>query len=125
MNSIESNFVPYQIALDMKSIGFDEPCLGYYWIHDKELVLNLNTPFQGYHKGFNGSISAPTFSQCFRWFIDKYDLIGLVEGGYDNGKNIFTYVIWDKFKDNSIDVYYQTYEEAELECLVALIKSVL
>jgi hypothetical protein len=30
MNSIESNFVPDQIALDMKSIGFDELCFGYY-----------------------------------------------------------------------------------------------
>lgn len=28
MNNIELNFVPYQIALDMKLIGFNEPCFG-------------------------------------------------------------------------------------------------
>ena len=30
MNSIESNFVSYQTALDMKLIGFDEASFGYY-----------------------------------------------------------------------------------------------
>jgi hypothetical protein len=30
MNNIESNFVPYQIALDMKELGFDEPCFKVY-----------------------------------------------------------------------------------------------
>jgi hypothetical protein len=34
MNGIESNFVPYQIALDMKSIGFDEPCFAKYYQQD-------------------------------------------------------------------------------------------
>ena len=57
-----------------------------------------------------------------RWFRDKYNLIGLIEGGYDNGNNLFTYVIWQVSFDNYIDTYWKTYEEAEQECLDKLIE---
>ena len=44
MNNIESNFVPYQIAVDMKSIGFDEPCFAIYGkvkvIYLKYILIN-------------------------------------------------------------------------------------
>lgn len=57
-----------------------------------------------------------------RWFREKHNLIGLVDGGYDNSKNIFTYVIWNDFRDDIFDDYYSTYEEAELACLIKLIE---
>lgn len=31
---MERNFIPYEIALDMKELGFNEPCFGMY-IEDK------------------------------------------------------------------------------------------
>ena len=109
---MKKEFVIYTEALALKELGFNEPCLMYY---DYSWTLVESGVYE---------CKAPLYQQAFRWFREKYDLIGLVEGGYDNGKNIFTYVIWDKFKDNSIDVYYQTYEEAELECLKKLISIV-
>ena len=27
---MEKEFVPYELALRMKALGFDEPCFGYY-----------------------------------------------------------------------------------------------
>jgi hypothetical protein len=109
-------FVPYTEALALKELGFDEPCFGWY---SKD-----GTFYEGKMTIHQGLLSAPLYQQAFRWFREKYNLIGLVEGGYDNGKNIFTYVIWNDFKDSIVDDYYQTYEEAELACISKLIEIV-
>ena len=123
---MEKEFIPYEQALALKELGFDEPC---FFAFD-----NCSTPmrcsdlrtseqkFNGVNYNSSSYTSQPTFSQAFRWFREKHNLIGLVEGGYDNGKNIFTYVIWKGFKDIITDDYFNTYEEAELECLKKLIE---
>ena len=111
-------FLPYQQSLELRELGFDEICLTHYWGENI-----LNEAYGGWMKNSNTKyVMAPTWEQAFKWFRVNYNLIGLVEGGYDNGKNIFTYVIWDGFKDNIIDEYFDTYEEAQLKCLVQLIK---
>jgi len=130
-------FTPYEQALALKELGFDEPCFAYYTVIPEDKIDWFTIPEQGItdktsfgsSKNYNsksfeeeGTISAPLYQQAFRWFREKYNLIGLVEGGYDNGKNIFTYVIWDDFKDNSVDIYYETYEQAEFELLKKLIE---
>ena len=109
-------FVPYQQSLELRELGFDEICLTHYWGNDI-----LNEAYGGWMKNSNTKyVMSPTWEQAFKWFRENYNLIGLVEGGYDNGKNIFTYVIWDGFKDNMIDEYFDTYEEAQLKCLIQL-----
>ena len=109
-------FVPYEQSLELRELGFDEICLTHYWGNDI-----LNEAYGGWMKNSNTKyVMSPTWEQTFKWFRDNYNLIGLVEGGYDNGKNIFTYVIWDGFKDNMIDEYFDTYEEAQLKCLIQL-----
>lgn len=111
-------FVPYQQSLELRELGFDEICLTHYWGENI-----LNEAYGGWMKNSNTKyVMAPTWEQAFKWFRVNYNLIGLVERGYDNVKNIFTYVIWDGFKDNIIDEYFDTYEEAQLKCLVQLIK---
>jgi hypothetical protein len=109
-------FVPYEQSLELRELGFDEICLTHYWGNDI-----LNEAYGGWMKNSNTKyVMSPTWEQAFKWFRENYNLIGLVEGGYDNGKNIFTYVIWDGFKDNMIDEYFDTYEEAQLKCLIQL-----
>ena len=111
-------FVPYEQSLELRELGFDEICLTHYWGNDI-----LNEAYGGWMKNSNTKyVMSPTWEQAFKWFRENYNLIGLVEGGYDNGKNIFTYVIWDGFKDNIIDEYFDTYEEAQLTCLNEIIK---
>jgi len=131
---MKREFLTYEQSLGMRAIGFTEPCLAYYdkdgdflgdiSVNEDTDNLYTNADFVMYQDFKVADVSAPTFSQAFRWFREKYNLIGLVEGGYDNGKNIFTYVIWNGFKDNIIDEYYETYEEAELACLNKLIEIV-
>lgn len=111
-------FLPYQQSLELRELGFDEICLTHYWGENI-----LNEAYGGWMKNSSTKyVMAPTWEQAFKWLRENYNLIGLVEGGYDNGKNIFTYVIWDGFKDNMIDEYFDTYEEAQLTCLNEIIK---
>jgi hypothetical protein len=65
--------------------------------------------------------SAPIYSQAFRWFREKYGLIGWVEG-----KRMFMYRIESSIEsDGQLDCSpFRTYEEAELECLEKLIEIV-
>jgi hypothetical protein len=127
---MNKEFVPYEQALALKELGFDEPCFGYYHICNTDELKEIYECDYFFHEksgNFNSNcllLKAPLYQQAFRWFRYKYNLIGLVEGGYDNGKNIFTYVIWNDFKDSIVDDYYQTYEEAEHECLNKLIEIV-
>ena len=112
-------FVTKDIAIEMFNIGFDEPCVKWQWIdQDKPKWMGeTNSPSklhrQKYWKENNDlyTISIPTFSQCFRWFREKYDLfISIVH--YVNG-----YSINDLRR-------FDTYEEAELACLKKLIEIV-
>src|SRR5574343_329065 len=123
MNSIEKLFVPYEIALDLKLLGFNEECLAKFYLDSLELEgvwKNSDFHLEDFY------ISAPTYSQCFSWFRNNYhihiklDAVNFPSKGrwiyqiyqYNNGQNII----------NSIDKNYLSYEKAELECLKQLIK---
>jgi hypothetical protein len=74
--------------------------------------------------------TAPTFSQAFRWFREKYDFVGTVLGDGFNGKlKGYYYSIteegWINYYESIDDMkWYDTYEEAELACLNKLIEIV-
>ena len=117
---MKKEFVPYDLALELKELGFDETCFGSIdqigYIHVK-----------GSKSSPRGSmmyniIDCPTFSQAFRFFREKYMLSGEVY----IFKNFWNFDIEDI--NNSIQLYtsditsYSTYEEAELECLKKLIE---
>jgi hypothetical protein len=78
--SIETNFVPYQIALDMKLLGFDEPCFTYYGNISTclfglkgDIKFHTNTLLDIGH-GKNVVSSAPLYSQAFKWLYQKLDI---------------------------------------------------
>lgn len=110
---MKKEFVPYEEAFDMKVLGFDEPCLAFYE-RNKELIIQecLVSDFAA------NSLQcvAQTFSQAFRWFREKHDIIfylNMVD------VNLYYYVI-----GTEPFLHYGTYEEAELECLRKLIEIV-
>ena len=59
-------FVPYQESLELKELGFDEPCFATF--NGETLDMSLQIPSDDYFT------KAPTFSQAFRWFREKYKL---------------------------------------------------
>lgn len=130
MNSIENNFVPYQIALDMKELGFDEPCIkGFY---NKEPIYTVvTTPVDFNNKKQLGELlSAPLYSQCFDWFREKYNLFSYIIREIGINKGEVKYVgVYHKIsaRGNSPKntcAVKETYKEAELECIKQLIITV-
>jgi hypothetical protein len=121
---MNKEFIPYELALGLKQLGFQERCLGHYW----ENLFYFRTTFHHPSTMPNSpeSCLAPTYAQAFRWFREKYKLkcciIPLVcEQGYSD---LYESRIHQEKHSISIIGNYKIYEEAELACLKKLIKIV-
>ena len=69
---IEKEFVPYEQALALKELGFNEPCLASYFHAGKRLDICEYINHGEY------TVLAPTFSQAFRWLREKYWYTALI-----------------------------------------------
>lgn len=117
------DFIPYNEALELKELGFDEPCFGWYTFG----YLRIGAVVENKHVQGEGELLAPLYSQAFRWFREKHNLHSCVAPVYeDEIKKVIVYWFWiqgfDSFEDE--DINYKTYEEAELACLNKLIQIV-
>jgi hypothetical protein len=113
---MEKEFIPYKQALALKKLGFDEPCLGCYY-KDKTFA---------YHPDSDVFANAPTFSQAFRWFREKYKIecyVNCYWSEEDSSKRTY-YANYNYGSDIffTIKTEFSSYEEAELECLKKLIE---
>jgi hypothetical protein len=115
---MEKEFIPYEQALALKELGFDEPCFGYFYTEDKF----FETKIKNSELEEDCSISAPLYQQAFRWFREKYDFdIGIGKDSHD----IYHFQIDTNYYGNWIlPIFSRKYEEAELECLKKLIEIV-
>ena len=112
---MKKEFVTYEIALALKKLGFDEPCLAYF--EDKELMRGiLNNP------GKRRYLIAPLWQQAFRWFRVKHNLDSWIYSPNES-KGYFAIILKDK-RFVSYNEQFDTYEEAELACLNKLIEIV-
>jgi hypothetical protein len=136
---MEKEFVPYELALRMKQLGFDEPSL-YAWCNkggrneytgkEEPIIQVLRTdgnPFGNFFNGKNWNIeivnnaksniqcSAPLFQQAFRWFRENHDLNYVIV----KAESWFYTINGCNTQEG-----FKTYEEAELACLTKLIKIV-
>ena len=147
---MEKEFIPYEQALALKELGFDEPCFTYFLNGIIQPSLNpkdytyfnemseINKNMLNYEY-----VLAPTYSQAFRWFREKYDLHHKIDfevsRGYTYNEAYFFIIkkikgsISVKIQDNSFNSKEYTpeewnkkckgsYKEAELECLKKLIE---
>jgi len=118
---MEKQFIPYEQALALKELGFDEKC---YRGYDKNQMLFYSKQDSGhllnYSVGMN--VSAPLYQQAFRWFREKYNIDGFVRIEPLNEK--YGFVIYNREKDNfkEFSAEYTSTEEAELTCLKKLIE---
>jgi hypothetical protein len=125
------DFIQYEQALELKELRFDETSLGWY-TSDGSLIKEYIT------NKVNKFTLAPTFSQAFRWFREKYGLYHTIwPEFYKDGINFNWQILWYLPKDewtkyvisNGTMEYgdngeYPSQEEAELACLNKLIEIV-
>lgn len=78
---MEKEFVPYEQALALKKIGFDEPCLfAYNQDDDNKLMTAPQLSSYQINTGKNSDIgkinkvTAPLYQQAFRWLYQKLDI---------------------------------------------------
>ena len=129
---MNKEFIPYEQALALKELGFDEPCFGLY--HNDKTFYPTQCKS---HEQFHGQIcSAPLRQQSFRFFREKHEWQHSIEPTADQHSHQlgYNYWIWN-YKTGeeyhtmpknrpSGDWEYKTYEEAELACLRKLIEIV-
>jgi hypothetical protein len=156
---MEKDFVNYDIALEMKQLGFDEPCLRvgnpnghtmWKWIEvdkDNETISVNDILNVEYMEGY---IQIPTFSQCFHFFREKYNLVHEIswskyKGGVSFDYDIFSLVLptddelgdeddiyierpmetYDSLAGKTFrDMEFDSFEGAELAAIVKLIEIV-
>jgi len=132
---MEKEFIPYTLALELKQLGFDEPCLAKY----QKVPEGAGHQLQLLQKKINcnrldTAISAPTFSQAFKYFREKYNLhaepyttdMGAIEYCFQIRDLYSEKYVYDNFvgAGSSYTGTFSTPEEAELECIKKLIEIV-
>ena len=120
---MNKEFIPYEQALELKELGFDEECIS-SWLGNDYMV-----PHRNWQKGNEKYISAPLYQQAFRWFREKYDLASQIHPMVESESKQY---VWHYMIRNineylttfDIETWANTYEEAELACLIKLIEIV-
>lgn len=114
---IETQFIPYELALELKELGFDERCFGGY---DNNGHL--------YYSGKNMDVCpSPLWQQAFAWFRSKYDLGHIIYIDVCRSTVMCYFEIINMQDGEDLHDYsslYSTYEEAQLCCLKKLIEIV-
>ncbi len=132
------DFTTYQQALKLKELGFDEQCASFFqkeYHETQPIMVDDNDQYRltGMRTCKNSEIpehytAAPTFSQAFRFFREKYQIFPeVLTDCTTEPKFVYTYkTFYGNPKDlteqewgweNNIGQYsdlYRTYEEAEL-----------
>jgi hypothetical protein len=121
---MEKEFIPYEQALALKELGFDEPCFGYFYTEDKF----FETKIKNSELEEDCSISAPLYQQAFSWFRQKYGYFTSPTESDDDTFKKYDWLITKNLGEGKMFIkfigYKDTYEEAELACLIKLIEIV-
>jgi predicted GNAT superfamily acetyltransferase len=117
---MSKEFIPYEHALELKELSFDEEC-GAFYFKDLENIYQKCCEWfvsndDAYYYGEEILCVAPLYQQAFRWFREKYNLIMHIQR-HSNNKYLACMGI-------QVEILCDTYEEAELACLKKLIEIV-
>jgi len=116
---MKKEFIPYEQALELKELGYDEECLAWYNNRDIFIQESNNNRFITLQK----NCSAPLYQQAFRWFREKHNLKSCImfRTSMEDNKEYYDWLIKGQ---EVVYRHFNTYEEAELACLQQLIKIV-
>lgn len=111
---MKNEFIPYEEALALKELGFDEGCFAVY-PYETHIPILLSRMSEG----DNPFCNAPLYQQAFRWFREEYTMEFNIVHSFTNAH----YYMIAK-EENKTSKLYDTHKEAELACLKKLIEIV-
>jgi hypothetical protein len=124
-------FASYEQAILLKELGFDEPCITYYYEDSKTirtgLSIHINNGWTYSGTKRLETTLAPLKTQVFKWFRQKYNLFGCIDLQCSSPAHWYVRIddiIENDFVYHSEDYHikYNTYEEAEDVCINKLIE---
>jgi len=134
---MKNEFVPYEQALALKELGFDDPCLGLWNLNNGKYEVDIIGVCKYSKELKYREVLAPLYQQAFRWLREKYDIHYSIDRecsqqdhkwGYNwslyNYTGIFNEYLTSHPDAPAGEWVYDTYEEAELACLDKLIEIV-
>jgi hypothetical protein len=140
---MNKEFIPYEQALELEEIGFNEPCLAHligFGDGTKENGLYKIKQQQVFYPGDYASsddkaeelglhpfviCGVPLYQQAFRWFREKYGLHPHFCFFTDEklwNVDIYAYLKEYGLKTDPCTMKFKAYEEAEYACLNKLIE---
>jgi len=128
---MNEQFIPYEQAIALKELGFDEKCFGYYksfypfrfslmsdW---KAGISTIKNSEKVKHEDHQGP-TAPLWQQAFDWFREKYNLnisIRRVVGNRGTPNESVSWTITHSPWETLV-----TYKDAQLASLQKLIETI-
>ncbi|MFJ1411717.1 hypothetical protein [Capnocytophaga canimorsus] len=116
METLKDIFVPYDIAVQLEGIGFDEPCVAVY-SKGKLNIFDPNDSVQWVM--FEGDFFVPTWEQVKKWFREK-------NYSYNTYKASDLTHFSEVYKNNNEYLggtdFFKTYEEAREALIYKLIE---
>ena len=113
---MNKDFTLYPEALELKQLGFDEPCFGVFINENFHLIFSNHQ--------LDTIVLAPTYSQAFRWFDENTSFQGFVIPSIKEGHFDWKILNLDTEEEIQCEEYFQTRLEAELASLRKLIEIV-
>jgi hypothetical protein len=100
---MHQEFIPYQQALDLKELGFNDKCAAHYLdVDDLELKWEI---YRNLSTNMTYLIQAPIYRQAFRFFREKYNFTYSIG---NTNISVVHYGTTQLLQNNA------TYEDAEL-----------
>jgi len=113
---MNKEFIPYEQALELKELGFNEHCFGWF----TNSYLRIGSVVENKHVQGEDETLAPLYQQAFRWFREKHGLdYEITYAGKKGEYHAFVDEYIYGNNGNSPSIF--SYEEAELACLKKLI----
>lgn len=138
MTTLSKEFIPYEQALALKELGFDEKCIAADYDANGKIVIQYadegitNTELDEITAQCNEDAvengenpidydpAVPLYQQAFRWFRQKHNL--QAEMVFSEKPDRFYYYIGNMVTGDMDRGSNMSYEEAELACLEKLIE---
>ena len=128
-SDISKNFIPYDLALELKELGFEEPCFAFYGLYRDDykrtrlsIFKNLKTYYLPDVHHLDVTCDVALYQQAFRFFREKYGLHYIICKNIQMDGYGYREVILIPYMEENENTIFKTYEEAELACIKKLIE---